>query len=143
MDSLGHSSFPPTALGRQDDEEATSGERSLQITSLNLLNKIVIFEKESAKRILADKLYAKICAKVVQKCLSDEQKQCRKDECVGMLERITNEPNLLVSSLNLAQKVLSLRGSGKNGESSQGHSKTFVSGLLPATAAPRIEVCEC
>ncbi|GFX43603.1 hypothetical protein TNCV_510521 [Trichonephila clavipes] len=25
MDSLGHSSFPPTALGRQDDEEATPG----------------------------------------------------------------------------------------------------------------------
>ncbi|GFV72674.1 hypothetical protein TNCV_411931 [Trichonephila clavipes] len=25
MDSLGHSSFPPTALGRQDDEEVTPG----------------------------------------------------------------------------------------------------------------------
>ncbi|GFT50364.1 hypothetical protein TNCV_4750691 [Trichonephila clavipes] len=25
MDSLGHSSFPPTALGRQDDEETTPG----------------------------------------------------------------------------------------------------------------------
>ncbi|GFY07132.1 hypothetical protein TNCV_276791, partial [Trichonephila clavipes] len=24
MESLGHSSLPPTALGRQDDEEATS-----------------------------------------------------------------------------------------------------------------------
>ncbi|GFW82686.1 hypothetical protein TNCV_3492581 [Trichonephila clavipes] len=29
MDSLGHSSLPPTALDRQDDEEATSGARSL------------------------------------------------------------------------------------------------------------------
>ncbi|GFW02117.1 hypothetical protein TNCV_4854571 [Trichonephila clavipes] len=27
MDSLGHSLFPPTALGRQDDEEVTPGER--------------------------------------------------------------------------------------------------------------------
>ncbi|GFT50415.1 hypothetical protein TNCV_1004171 [Trichonephila clavipes] len=25
MDSLGHSSFPPTALGRQDDQETTPG----------------------------------------------------------------------------------------------------------------------
>ncbi|GFX96267.1 hypothetical protein TNCV_2291551 [Trichonephila clavipes] len=25
MDTLGYSSLPPTALGRQDDEEATSG----------------------------------------------------------------------------------------------------------------------
>ncbi|GFV48270.1 uncharacterized protein TNCV_4716541 [Trichonephila clavipes] len=25
MESLGHASFPPTALGRQDDEEATPG----------------------------------------------------------------------------------------------------------------------
>ncbi|GFS83710.1 hypothetical protein TNCV_610581 [Trichonephila clavipes] len=25
MDSLGHSSFPPIALGRQDDEEASPG----------------------------------------------------------------------------------------------------------------------
>ncbi|GFX21826.1 hypothetical protein TNCV_2311051 [Trichonephila clavipes] len=27
MESFGHSSFPPTALGRQDGEEATSGGR--------------------------------------------------------------------------------------------------------------------
>ncbi|GFX19690.1 hypothetical protein TNCV_2075981 [Trichonephila clavipes] len=31
MDGLGHSSFPPTALGRQDDEEANPGVRSLHL----------------------------------------------------------------------------------------------------------------
>ncbi|GFX31707.1 hypothetical protein TNCV_4082311 [Trichonephila clavipes] len=30
MESLGHASFPPTALGRQDNEEATSGGSPLQ-----------------------------------------------------------------------------------------------------------------
>ncbi|GFY33660.1 hypothetical protein TNCV_4593721 [Trichonephila clavipes] len=30
MNSLGHSSFPPTALGRQEDVEATPGVKSLQ-----------------------------------------------------------------------------------------------------------------
>ncbi|GFY02748.1 hypothetical protein TNCV_3506281 [Trichonephila clavipes] len=30
MDNLDHSSFPPTALGRQDDEEVTPGLRPLQ-----------------------------------------------------------------------------------------------------------------
>ncbi|GFW30528.1 hypothetical protein TNCV_454661 [Trichonephila clavipes] len=31
MESLGHSSFPPTALGQQDDEEAAPGVKSLQL----------------------------------------------------------------------------------------------------------------
>ncbi|GFY25365.1 hypothetical protein TNCV_2484851 [Trichonephila clavipes] len=30
MDSIGHSSFLPTGLGRQDDEEVTPGVRPLQ-----------------------------------------------------------------------------------------------------------------
>ncbi|GFS79309.1 hypothetical protein TNCV_4409621 [Trichonephila clavipes] len=30
MESLGHSSLPPTALGRQDEEEAILGVRSVQ-----------------------------------------------------------------------------------------------------------------
>ena len=39
----------------------------------------------------------KICAKVVPKVLSDDQKKCRKDVRVDMLERMANEPNLLES----------------------------------------------
>ncbi|GFX19587.1 uncharacterized protein TNCV_2074951 [Trichonephila clavipes] len=33
MESLGHASFPPTALGRQDNEEVTSGGSSLHLLS--------------------------------------------------------------------------------------------------------------
>ncbi|GFT14971.1 hypothetical protein TNCV_4315611 [Trichonephila clavipes] len=34
MDSLGHSSYPPSALCRQDDEEATRWVRPLQLDCL-------------------------------------------------------------------------------------------------------------
>lgn len=37
----------------------------------------------------------KICAKVVPKVLSDDQKQCCEDVCVDMLEGIANDQNLL------------------------------------------------
>ncbi|GFV92639.1 hypothetical protein TNCV_1374901 [Trichonephila clavipes] len=36
MESHGHASFPSTALGRQNNEEATSGIRSLQYKHYNL-----------------------------------------------------------------------------------------------------------
>ncbi|GFV37809.1 hypothetical protein TNCV_3040671 [Trichonephila clavipes] len=37
MDSLGHLSFPPTALGRQDDEEAIPGLTTLDLNTLSTL----------------------------------------------------------------------------------------------------------
>ena len=35
----------------------------------------------------------KVCAKMVPKLLSDEQKECHKELCVDLLQRIENEPN--------------------------------------------------
>ena len=34
------------------------------------------------------------CAKMVLKLLSDEQKECRKELCLDLLQRIENEPDL-------------------------------------------------
>jgi len=39
----------------------------------------------------------KVCAKMVPKVLSDEQKECRKEMCLDLLQRIENEPDLLNS----------------------------------------------
>jgi len=37
----------------------------------------------------------KVCAKMVPELLSDEQKEHRKELCLGLLQRIENEPDLL------------------------------------------------
>jgi len=39
----------------------------------------------------------KVCAKMVPKVLSDEQKECCKELCLYFLQRIENEPDLLNS----------------------------------------------
>ena len=39
----------------------------------------------------------KVCAKMVLKLLSDEQKERRKELCLDLLQRIENEPDLLNS----------------------------------------------
>ncbi|GFS90804.1 hypothetical protein TNCV_1003891 [Trichonephila clavipes] len=43
MESIGHASFPPTALGRQDNEEATSGGSSMSVFRLYLQKAINSF----------------------------------------------------------------------------------------------------
>jgi len=39
----------------------------------------------------------KVCAKMVPKLLSDEQKECHKELCLDLLQHIENEPGLLNS----------------------------------------------
>ncbi|PRD33295.1 UNVERIFIED_CONTAM: hypothetical protein NCL1_17962 [Trichonephila clavipes] len=82
MVNLGHQSFPPTALGRQEYEEATPGVRSSQYVSNILINntqftcltisnvhmgshnmRVVLFEIDSNNSysvVLSFKLYASI-----------------------------------------------------------------------------------
>ena len=38
-----------------------------------------------------------VCAKMVPKLLSDEQKESRKELCLDLLQRIENEPDLMNS----------------------------------------------
>ena len=55
----------------------------------------VRLDRESVRRILREELNKrKCCAKMVSKLLSDEQKECRKELCLDLLQRIENEPDL-------------------------------------------------
>jgi histone-lysine N-methyltransferase SETMAR len=55
-------------------------------------------DRESVQQILREQLnIRKVCAKMVPKLLSDEQKVRRKELCLELLQRIENEPDLLNS----------------------------------------------
>ncbi|GFY12225.1 hypothetical protein TNCV_4935141 [Trichonephila clavipes] len=59
MDSLGHSWFPLTALGRQDDEEATPGIRSLQFeqrAAANFVPTLLLMEQKELRFAVAPEL---------------------------------------------------------------------------------------
>jgi len=58
----------------------------------------VSLERESVRRILREELnMRKVCAKMVPKVLSEEQKESRKELCLDLLQRIENEPDLMNS----------------------------------------------
>jgi len=58
----------------------------------------VNLDKESVRRILREELnMSKVCAKMVPKLLSDEQKESHKELCLDLLQCIENEPDLLNS----------------------------------------------
>lgn len=53
-------------------------------------------KRESVRTILLDELgMRKVCAKMVPKILSEDQKQRRVDFCKGMLEQIRDDPDIL------------------------------------------------
>jgi len=53
-------------------------------------------DRESVLQILREELnMRKVCAKMVPKLLSDEQKECRKELCLDLLQCIENELDLL------------------------------------------------
>jgi len=56
----------------------------------------VYLDRESTQRILREELnMIKVCAKMVPKVLSDEQKECHKELCLDLLQCIENELDLL------------------------------------------------
>ena len=57
----------------------------------------VNLDRGSVRRILREELnMRKACAKMVPKLLSDKQKERRKELCLDLLQRIENEPDLLI-----------------------------------------------
>ena len=53
-------------------------------------------ERESVRQILREELNVrKVCAKMVPKALLEEQKECRKELSLDLLQRFENEPDLL------------------------------------------------
>jgi len=62
--------------------------------------------RESIRRILREELNMRnVCAKMVPKLLSDEQKECRKELCLDLLQRIENEPDLLNSIITCNESL--------------------------------------
>ena len=58
----------------------------------------VNLDRKSVRRILREELNLRmVCAKMVPKLLSDEQKERRKELCLYLLQRIENEPDLFNS----------------------------------------------
>jgi len=56
----------------------------------------VNLDRESVRRILREELnMRKVCAKMVPKVLSDEQKEHCKELCLDLLQHIENEPGLI------------------------------------------------
>ena len=57
-------------------------------------------DRESVRRILREELnMRKVCAKMVPKVLSDEQKERRKELYLDLLQRTENEPDMLNSTI--------------------------------------------
>jgi len=55
-------------------------------------------DRESVQQILREELnMGEVCAKMVPKLLSDEQRERHKELCFDLLQRIENEPDLLNS----------------------------------------------
>ena len=63
-------------------------------------------DRESVRQIPREELNMRnICAKMVPKVLSDEQKECHKELCLDILQRIENEPDLLNSIIMSAEET--------------------------------------
>ena len=67
----------------------------------------VNLDRGRVRRILREELsMRKVCAKMVPKLLSDEQKERRKELCLDLLQRIENEPDLLNSIITCDETVV-------------------------------------
>lgn len=66
--------------------------------SVRAVAEMLHMNRESVRRILTEELnMRKVCAKMVPKVLSDEQKERRTELCCDLLERIDGEPSFLKS----------------------------------------------
>ena len=87
---------PRTAV-TEDNENVRDVIRKERKLGIRAVAEEVNLDRESVRRILKEELNMRnFCAKMVPK-LSDEQKECRKEMCLDLLQRIENEPDLLNS----------------------------------------------
>jgi len=89
---------PRTAVTDDNIEKVRDVIRKDQRLGVRAVAEEVDLDRESVQRILREELnMRKVCAKMVSKVLSDEQKERRKELCLDLLQRIENEPDLLNS----------------------------------------------
>jgi len=92
-DRPGH---PRTAVTDDNIEKVRDVIRKDKTLGVRAVAEEVNLDRESVRRILKEELnMRKVCAKMVPKLLSDEQKKRHKELCLDLLQRIENEPDLL------------------------------------------------
>ena len=94
-DRPGH---PRTVVTDDNIEKARDVIRKDRRLGVQAVAEEINLDRESVRRILREELnMRKVCAKMVPKLLSDEQKERRKELCLDHLQRIENESDLLNS----------------------------------------------
>jgi len=87
---------PRTAVTDDNIEKVRVVIRRDRRLGVQALAEEVNLDRESVRRILSEELNVrKVCAKMVPKVLSVEQKECCKELCLDLLQCIENEPDLL------------------------------------------------
>jgi len=87
----------------------------------------VNLDRESVRGILREELnMRKVCAKMVPKLLSDEQKECRKELCLDLLQCVENEPDLLNSIIACDETWVFTYDPGTKRQSMQWNSASFL-----------------
>jgi phosphopantothenate synthetase len=79
---------PSTSKTKENVEKISEIVRKDQCLSIRMIAEMVNMDKEMVRQILNDQLNTKVCAKMVLKNLTQEQKDSRKSICSDM-ERFT------------------------------------------------------
>jgi len=89
---------PCTAVTDDNIEKVRDVIRKDRSLGVQAVAEEVNLDREVVRRILREELnMRKVCAKMVPKLLSDEQKERCKELCLDLLQHIENEPDLLNS----------------------------------------------
>ena len=89
---------PRTAVTHDNSEKVRDVIRKDRMLGVRAVAEEVSLDRESVRCILREELNMRmVCAKMVPKLLSDEQKERRKELCLDLLQRIENEPDLFNS----------------------------------------------
>jgi len=87
-----------TAVTNDNAEKVRDVIRKYRRLGVRAVAKAVNLDRESVPQILREELnMRKVCANMVPKVLSFEQKECCKELCLDLLQHTENEPDLLNS----------------------------------------------
>ena len=91
-----HPGRPHTAVTDDNTEKVRDVIRKDRRSGVRAAAEEVKLDRESVQQILREELNMRnVCAKMVPKVMSDEQKECRKELCLDLLQCFENEPDLL------------------------------------------------
>ena len=93
MEDKPHAGRPSTSKTDDNVERARSLVRSDRRLTLRMISSELNLNRFTIHQILTQDLdMRKVCAKIVPKNLTTEQKVCRRDVCLDLLDRLEREP---------------------------------------------------